>query len=101
MRIAIAAAVLVLSACGKEPAIATAPAAPPATATIEAQEVVAAEGWETTHPLVGKPTPFFSLQKVEGGEVTRDQLRGRWTILGFWNATLAGVEQETRYLRAL
>jgi hypothetical protein len=38
---------------------------------------------------------------VGGGAVTSEQLRGRWTILGFWNATLAGVEEETRYIRAL
>ena len=101
MRLALLAA-LAFAACEKPPA----PAAPPAPTAVQtpAPEIAEVEGWQTAsaaHPLIGQIAPDFSLEKVGGGTVTREQLRGRWTILGFWDATLAGVEDETRYLRAL
>jgi hypothetical protein len=106
MRLALFAAALALTACEKPQDVAAPPASPPAPAAAEplAPEIANVEGWQTTpasHRLISKTTPDFSLQKVGGGSITRERLRGRWTILGFWNATLAGVEEETRYLRAL
>ena len=107
MRLAFLAAAFALAACEKPPATTAAPAATYSAASpIEApaSRVASAEGWQTTtaaHPLIGQTAPDFLLQKVGGGSVSREQLRGRWTILGFWNATLAGVEEETRYIRAL
>jgi hypothetical protein len=104
MRIAILIAAIAFAACQKN---AAAPpeqtAAPPASAAIETSSppTTSIEGWGMAHAYIGKTIPDFSLQQVGGGAITREQLRGRWTILGFWNATLAGVEDETRYLRAL
>jgi hypothetical protein len=106
MRVSILIAVAMLAACEKPPAAAAPQAAAPPSAIVEtsAPEIAPVEGWQTgpaSHSLIGKPTPEFSLSQVGGGSFSHEQLRGRWTILGFWNATLAGVEQETRYLRAL
>lgn len=102
MRVALIAAALSVSACERTPVVDQSPA-PRVPAIVEppAQQAIPVEGWQSTHALVGSAAPDFSLQKVGGGTVSRDQLRGRWTILGFWNATLAGIEDEVRYLRAL
>jgi hypothetical protein len=108
MRFAFVAAVATLALTGCQKA----PAEPAQTARQPTSEVAAAptpaiaevEGWQTAsaaHSLIGQPAPDFTLQNIGGSEVSRDQLRGRWTILGFWNATLAGIEDETRYIRAL
>jgi hypothetical protein len=104
MRLVLFAAALAIAACEKAPATA-APAAPaPVTVEAPAPEIADIEGWQTgkaAHSLIGHAVPEFSLRKVGGGAVAHEQLRDRWTILGFWNATLAGVEDETRYIRAL
>jgi hypothetical protein len=104
MRHALLAATLILAACEKPPVPATPAAAPPAPPAAEAPATgtTSVEGWQTHEAVCNLlVTPEFALQKLGGGAVTHEQLRGRWTILGFWNATLAGVEDETRYLRAL
>jgi hypothetical protein len=104
MRFALFATAFAFAACEKPPVTAAAPAPPaPAAAEAPATEIADVEGWQTggAHTLIGQTAPDFSLQHFRGGAVTREQLRGRWTILGFWNATLAGIEDETRYLRAL
>jgi hypothetical protein len=108
MRFAFAAAIatLALIGCQKAPAEPAQPTLPPSPEVIAAPApaIAEVEGWQTAssaHNLISQTIPDFALQKVGGGEVSRDQLRGRWTVLGFWNATLAGIEDETRYIRAL
>jgi hypothetical protein len=105
MRLSILIAAVALVACQKESADTVAPApvplAPAAVETSSPQRV-SVEGWQA-HAAVCDllTTPEFDLQKVGGGRLSLADLRGRWTILGFWNATLAGIEEEARYLRAL
>ncbi len=43
----------------------------------------------------------FRLSKLGGGTGTREDLRGNWTIIGFWNATVAGIEEEIPFIRAI
>jgi hypothetical protein len=106
MRFALIAAALAITACEKPPDPTAAPESPPPASAVDTPvaEVASIEGWQTAtsaYSLIGQTTPAFSFRNVGGGAVTSEQLRGRWTILGFWNATLAGVEEETRYIRAL
>lgn len=100
---------LVLSACGQadEPAPppATIPAAeqiaPPAPA---ARQRASVEGWETdltSFPLIGSTLPGFALFQANGVELTQENLRGRWTIIGFAAATDALAKAENDYIAAL
>jgi len=85
----IASVLIALAACGQPPA------EPPPTPVAEApaaQELPAAparapvEGWETASPVysgIGSSLPEFSGARLTGETVTRETLRGRWTILGF------------------
>lgn len=90
MRHALTAAILLaLAACGQPPAEPPAPPAvePPATSNLPAARTPApVEGWETTNPAypgIGSSLAEFSGTRLTGETVTRETLRGRWTILGF------------------
>jgi hypothetical protein len=103
MRALVLGAAIALVGCQKESAPVasterTAPVAPVAAEDIAAASSV--EGWQTDQPPDLK-APEFSLARVGGGMVTHNDLRGRWTIFGFWNATVAGIEEESRFIRAL
>lgn len=100
---------LALSACGQpnEPVApaATVPAAeqtaPPASAARQRGSV---EGWETditSFPLIGSTLPAFALFQANGTELTQENLRGRWTIIGFAAATDALAKPENDYVAAL
>ena len=109
MRIAILTAAIALAACQQETADqpAAAPQEAPAAETAAAVTKPAradVEGWQTdpaSYAMLGGTIPAFSLDRVGGGKVTQEDLRDRWTILGFWNATVAGIEDESRFIRAL
>ena len=97
-------AAIALTACqvetGPEP-IST--AAPPANApaAVQASDI---EGWETagkSYPLLGATLPGFSAERLGGGEATEDELRNRWTILGFWKGPNGGSKEEMAYIAAL
>lgn len=96
MRHALAAtALLALAACGQPPAdspatpAVVAPAAtelptPPATPAARLRTPV--EGWEVapaSYPGIGATLPEFSGTRLTGEDITRETLRGRWTIIGF------------------
>lgn len=100
---------LALSACGQanEPAppAPTVPAAeqsaPPAPA---ARQRASVEGWETdltAFPLIGSTLPGFALFQADGTELTQENLRGRWTIIGFAAPTEALAKPENDYVAAL
>lgn len=100
-----ASAVLALSACGQPPAdsVTPQPAPPAASATSPATPRAAVEGWETdvaAYPLIGATTPDFSGVRANGDALTRDSLRGRWTILGF-GAFDTSTPDETTFIMAL
>jgi hypothetical protein len=109
MRIAILIAALALAACQQETAdqpVATPQQTPAAETTASAAKAPRAEveGWQTdpaSYAMLGGAIPGFSLDSLGGGKVTQEDLRNRWTILGFWNATIAGIEDESRFIRAL
>ncbi|HEX5008309.1 MAG TPA: TlpA disulfide reductase family protein [Hyphomonadaceae bacterium] len=105
MRLLILSVGVLLAACQRETVASQEPGpapAPPVAVDVSSRQAGHIEGWQTHGAVCNLlTTPEFSLQKLGGGSVTHEQLRGRWTILGFWNATLAGVADEVRYLRAL
>lgn len=92
-----------LSACQREqadapltPAVANDAPTPPASASIE--------GWRTeegSFPLLGQTAPAFTAPLNEGGEVTQEALRGRWTILAFWGLWSDDSLADARYIAAL
>lgn len=107
-------ACLVLAACGGEDREAApsptdgaleaaAPAAPPPPPA-PSLSPAPAEGWisdSRTYPLIGKSVPEFSADLPDGGALTRDMLRDRWTILGFWGLWSADSLADVRYMTAL
>lgn len=85
-----ASAVLALAACGQPPA--ETPAPPTAEAATPEPELPAARtrtpvaGWEVasaSYPGIGATLPEFSGVRLTGEAITRETLRGRWTIIGF------------------
>lgn len=109
MRIAILVAALALGACQKEAEVPP-PATPQQMPVVGSTNPVTnapraeVEGWQTdpaAYAMLGSTIPAFSLDRVGGGKVTQDNLRNRWTILGFWNATVAGIENESNFIQAL
>jgi hypothetical protein len=85
-----ASAVFVLAACGQPPAETPASpaveAATPEPAPPAARTLALVEGWEVaslSYPGIGSSLPEFSGARLTGEAVTRETLRGRWTILGF------------------
>ncbi len=106
-------ACLLLAACGGEgqggaPAAeavldAPAPAAPPPPPA-PSLSPAPVEGWISdarTYALIGKPVPDFSATLPDGGTLTGEMLRGRWTILGFWGLWSADSLADVRYMTAL
>jgi hypothetical protein len=89
------AAALAFAACGQPPPIPPAPPAPEAPAVSElptppdlptARMRTPVEGWEVvsaSYPGIGVTLPEFSGARLTGEAVTRETLRGRWTIIGF------------------
>ena len=107
MRIATVLAALALAGCQPQAADQQV-AAPTQPASVETPAGPAkraeVEGWQTdsaSYAMLGGTAPNFSLDRVGGGKVTQEDLRSRWTILGFWNATVAGIEEEKTYIQAL
>jgi hypothetical protein len=111
-RLALAASLLALAACQREAtpqsAGAKADAGPETTAAPSPQvppaPVSNVEGWETgktSYPMLGSTLPDFSVKRVGGGDVTQRNLRGRWTILGFWTGSGDGAKEEMTYIGAL
>lgn len=109
MRIVTVLAALAFAGCQPQAPDQTAAPAQPASvetpvepaAPVKRAEV---EGWQTdpsSYAMLGGTAPNFSLDRVGGGKVTQEDLRNRWTILGFWNATIAGIEEEKTYIQAL
>ncbi len=39
---------------------------------------------EIPSPLVGRPAPSFTFQRLDGGELRREDLRGKIVVLNFW-----------------
>jgi len=100
---------LALSACGQpnEPAppAPTVPAAEQTAPVMPAtRERASVEGWETdltSFPLIGSTLPGFALFQLNGVELTQENLRGRWTIIGFAPTTDAIAPEENTYVAAL
>lgn len=94
-----------LASCGQPPA------SPSATNTAReqpSQNAVstapqrAIEGWETditAYPLAGETLPPFTAKQDNGTELTQANLRDRWTIIGFQQAS--DNADESRYIAAL
>lgn len=62
------------------------------------------EGWETdltAYAAMGSTLPAFALSQVDGTELTQDNLRGRWTIIGFGAAVEALAKPENDFVAAL
>ncbi len=100
---------LALSACGQAneaaPPASTVPAAEQSAAMAPAARARASvEGWETdltSFALIGSTLPAFSLKQSDGTELTQENLRGRWTIIGFAAPTDDSLKAETDYVAAL
>jgi hypothetical protein len=101
-------ALAALAACQKEPdtsqpapSLAVQPPEPSAAGVVKASSV---DGWETTsksYPLLGATLPEFTAKRLGGGEATQDNLRNRWTIIGFWSGSGPSAQEEMRYIGAL
>jgi hypothetical protein len=106
-RFAFASACLAFTACQKEPVSDQIPAAASQTAAsgASATTVSDVEGWETrqtAYAFLGAVAPDFKAMKLGGGEISQKDLRGHWTILGFWSAPNEGeAKEEMRYIGAL
>lgn len=64
----------------------------------------AVEGWETdltAYAGIGSTLPAFALKQADGTELTHDNLRERWTIVGFSAADEAIAKAEHDYIAAL
>jgi len=106
-RFAFASACLALTACQKEPVPDQVSAVAPRTAASGPSATVVShvEGWETrqtAYAFLGAVAPDFKAKKLGGGEVSQLDLRGHWTILGFWGAPNENEsKEEMRYIGAL
>lgn len=97
---------LAIVACGQPqapvPAASTVP--PTEQAAAPAATRAAVEGWETdltSFPLIGSTLPAFALFQANGTELTQENLRNRWTIIGFAVPTEALAKPENDYIAAL
>lgn len=57
---------------------------PPKDARLMARDNPAELVETERHPLVGKPAPDFTLERLEGGEVKLSDLKGKVVVLDFW-----------------
>lgn len=98
---------LAIVACGQPPATVAADSTVPPTeqaASAPATPRAAVEGWETdltAYAGMGSTLPAFALKQVDGTELTQDNLRDRWTIIGFGAATEALAKPENDFVAAL
>ncbi|RYG33832.1 MAG: hypothetical protein EON93_09010 [Burkholderiales bacterium] len=101
-----ATATLALSACGQptEPAP-TVPAAEQTAPGMPATgQRASVEGWETDSgalSILGSTLPAFALSQANGTELTQENLRGRWTIIGFATSDADRAKAENDYVAAL
>lgn len=93
-----------LGACGQPPeqeaASLVSPVEQPATPRPSPARSV--DAWQTditAYPLNGATLPAFTAKQDNGVELTQDNLRNRWTILGFQQAT--DDTREAVYITAL
>jgi hypothetical protein len=107
MRLVSAFALLAIAACGQPPATpagATVPTAEQPASTSAARTRTKVEGWETdltAFARLGSTLPAFALKQPDGTELTQENLRDRWTILGFTGANDAVAGKERDYISAL
>jgi len=96
-----------LTACGQPTAPAPAAAAVPPTEhtqTFVSKARASIEGWETdltAYASIGSTLPAFALKQADGTELTQENLRDRWTILGFVGGNDAAAMTEHNYIAAL
>jgi hypothetical protein len=104
-----AAALALLAGCGEAPQSAqtpeaeTAVPAEPAPPSPEAAAAMASvEGWDGSGTAkLGKPLPQFELDKLSGGKVSAESLRGKWTVLALWSASDAASLADEVYIRSV
>lgn len=104
MRTMIFAALLALAACQKEPAPTAALQAPSAAPASTPAHHAGVQGWEsdpTGYARLGSLAPDFKAKALGGGDVTQENLRGRWTILAFWGVWSEDSIADVKYIRAL
>lgn len=101
----LAATVLALASCGQpptsSPATGSTPEQTPQAASAKTPQR-AIEGWQTditAYPLAGETLPPFTAKQDNGTELTQANLRDRWTIIGFQQAS--DNADESRYIAAL
>ena len=98
---------IALTACGQPTSPAPAEATvPPSehTQTSVAKARASVEGWETdftAYASMGSTLPAFALKQADGTELTQENLRDRWTILGFVGGNDAAAKTEHDYIAAL
>ena len=61
----------------------------------------ARESLAPSYAMLGQPAPAFSTPLVSGGMVRNDALRGRWTIIEFWDLWSEDSVADVPYARAL
>ncbi len=79
----------------------TPPAPPPPAPSLSPAPV---EGWVSdarTYGLIGKPAPDFTAMLTDGTTFSRDSLKDKWTILGFWGLWSQESLADVRYMTAL
>jgi hypothetical protein len=83
------------------PAPAAQAAAPPAAET-ETAANASVEGWDGSGTSkMGKELPEFELDKIGGGKVEAQELRGHWTVLALWSASDAASLADVPYIRSI
>ena len=104
-RLALFLAALALTSCGQPPAAPAATGSAPeqvSSAVTTKTLRTAVEGWQTditAYPLAGDTLPAFTAKQDNGTELTQANLRDRWTIIGFQQAS--DNADESRYIAAL
>lgn len=99
----------ILAACGQPsdpaPVAQTVPAAEQTeSATPNAHPSASVEGWETNSgalSILDSTLPAFALMQANGTEITQENLRGRWTIIGFASSDTDRAKAEDNYVAAL
>jgi hypothetical protein len=105
--VVLSAALFALAACGQPPTTKTAkPSAPNeerVSPRLAAAPSVPVEGWETdpfVFSRIGSTLPAFKSGQPNRPELTQENLRGRWTIIGFATPD-ATSEKESTFIAAL